>query len=351
MSTFTFTDASDSHDSTMNNYLVNHEINLIKIAIRNSIKSGIFYATVNNTVMTSVNYNAIPIITAQDTTGSGAEFSCNIGSIENITIINQQNTLNGIIVPKIIGDGIGATCHVDMTFSIDKITLTNFPYVPNKNAVITITGDGNSVDVTCNYNTYNYLTGITVNNTGQGYKPDTTKIICTIDGKVFDLTYFIDYTNGIVEDIIIDNNGSNYTYADVVFYNGNNIYNGIVANVTIDDGLSDISIVNPGNNYTENTKIIISGGNGNNAEILPIITNGQITGLNVINYGNGYSLPNTQNNGQTYFNAWKGVLCDNNLRDTLNEQMQSVIAYFQGQGYNITRMPTCNNLFYWLLNW
>lgn len=349
MTTFTFTDASDSHNSTMNNYLINHEINLIKIAIRNSISKGIFYATLNNTLMTSVNYNLNPTITITDTTGTGAEISCNIGSIEKIQVINQQGVLTGIPQIQVIGDGNNGKAHCEVSFSIHNIKLTNFPYCPNKNANITVNGSGTGLEFSYNYNNFNYLTSLTIINSGSGYDTNTT-LNCEIDGKEFDLTYTIDYTNGIITDIIIDDNGYNYTNANVLFFNNNQPYYGVVANVGINSGISNLTIVNPGNNYSENTKITISGGN-NDAIIEPVITNGQITSLNIVNEGTGYNIPPTNaNNGLTYFQAWKGTLADNNLRDTLNEQMMSVISYFQTQGYNITRIETCNNLFYWLIN-
>lgn len=350
-STFTFPVASDAYTQATNTYLINHEINLIKISIRNAISSGLFYATMNTSLMTSVNYSSIPSITATDSTGTGAVISCDIGSISNITINYQDNLLTFIPQIQVIGNGENATAHCNVTFSIRSVKLTTFPYCPNENAIITVTGTGSGCNITPIYNQYSYMVGLNVTSNGQSYDSTNTEITCSIDGNLTPITYMINYSDGIVEDIILDDPGSNYTNAYVNFLCNGKPYGNISATAEISGGITNLTLVDSGQNYSQDTKITVSGGNGSGVEISPVIEDGAIVSLNLTNAGSGYDIANTSTNAYDYFSAWKGTLCDVNKMTTLNEQMRSVISYFQSEGYNITRMKSCDNTFYWLINW
>lgn len=353
MSTFTFYDASDASTNTTDTYTINHEINLIKIAIKESVSNKKFFSKISNTLMTSVNSNITPTITVNDTNGSGAEIQATVGSLKSIDIYGQIGNLLDIPNVKIFGDGIGATAHCEVSFSINSIKLLSAVQFKDQLADIQIVGDGSGVNIFPKYNPNNYLIGIEVVATsGSGYKPETTFLKCIdSDGNEVPLTYTINFYDGVVDKVIIDNPGYNYTWTSVKFYVMNHDYNGVIADATINDGISDVTIITPGSGYSESTTLSVNNGFGTGAILTPTITNGMITNVDITNTGNSYSNNNNTINGWDYFKAWKGNLIDTNLMTTLNEQMLTVISYFQNQGYNITRMPTENGLFYWLIHW
>lgn len=51
--------------------------------------------------------------------------------------------------------------------------------------------------------------------------------------------------------------------------------------------------------------------------------------------------------GQSYYNVWKGTVTN----AAKNEQMNEVIAYFEGQGYTITRKSSNSSTMYWHIEW
>ena len=352
MSTFTFPDASDASTNSTDTYTINHEINLIKLAIRSSISNKTFYAKISNSPMTSMTYNISPTVTISGN-GSGATASALIGEINSITLYSQMNSLRDIPTIQIEGDGTGATAHCDVLFGINSIKLLSFYQFTNQNITLEIQGTGTGCAATPVFNSQNYLIGITVTSQGSGYDLTNTFIKCfDSNNNQIQLSYNINYTNGIVDKIVVDSSGYGYTWANVKFtVQGRFEYNGILATANIDDGISDLIITNPGTGYDSSTTVTITGGYGSGATVTPTISNGMVVGLSLTNPGTGYSINNSKITGNTYFNAWQGVLVDNNMSEALNEQMESVISYFQGQGYCITRMKGCNNLFYWLINW
>lgn len=352
MSTFTFPDARDASTNSTDTYTINHEINLIKIAIRESISNKLFYSKIYDTPMTSMTYNISPTVTINGV-GTGATAYAMVGEIDSITLYSQMNSLRDIPTIQIEGDGTGATAHCEVSFGINSIKLLSFYQFSNQNIQLEIEGDGSGCSVSPIFNSENYLIGINVNTQGSGYSLTDTYIKCLdSNNNQIQLSYNINYTNGIVDKIIVDSSGYGYTYATIKFIvQGKFEYNGILATANIDDGISELIVTNPGSGYDSTTTITISGGFGSGATATPTIQNGMISGLTLVNSGTGYSINNSKITGNTYFNAWQGVLVDNNISETLNEQMESVISYFQGQGYCITRMKSCNNLFYWLINW
>lgn len=352
MSTFTFPDASDASTNSTDTYTINHEINLIKIAIRESISNKLFYSKIDNTPMTTMTSSITPTVTISGN-GTGATASAVVGEIKSLTLYSQMNSLRDIPTVKIDGDGTGATAHCDVTFSINSIKLLSFYQFTNKNISLTVEGNGSGCIISPVFNSENYLIGITVSSAGSGYSLTDTYIKCSdSDNNIIQLSYNINYVNGIVNNLVLDSPGYNYTWANVKFIvQGRFEYNGILATANIDDGISELIITNPGTGYDSSTTVTISGGYGSNASATPTIQNGMITNLTITNSGNGYSINNSKITGNTYFNAWQGVLVDNNMSEALNEQMDAIISYFQGQGYCITRMKGCNNLFYWLINW
>lgn len=352
MSTFTFPDASDASTNSTDTYTINHEINLIKLAIRNAISNKMFYAKISNSPMTSITSDISPTVTINGT-GSNATASALIGEINSITLYSQMNSLRDIPTIQIEGDGSGATAHCDVTFSINSIKLLSFYQFPNQNITLEIQGTGNNCSLSPVFNSQNYLIGITVVSQGSGYDLTNTFIKCfDSNNNPVQLSYNINYTNGIVDNLVLDSSGYGYTWANVKFIvQGRFEYNGILATANIDDGISELIVTNPGTGYDSSTTVTITGGYGSGATATPIVQNGMVTGLTLTNTGTGYSINNSKITGNTYFNAWQGVLVDNNMSETLNEQMEDVISYFQGQGYSITRMKGCSNLFYWLINW
>jgi len=57
--------------------------------------------------------------------------------------------------------------------------------------------------------------------------------------------------------------------------------------------------------------------------------------------------PMTDNDidGQNYYKAWQGTITDN----VKVEQMNEVIAYFEGKGYTISRKSSSGTYFYWYI--
>lgn len=286
MGTFTFYDAGDASTNTTDTYTINHEINLIKIAIKEAVSNKVFFTKVSNTLMTSINNNISPNVTVSDSTGSGAEIQVNVGSLKSIDIYGQIGNLLEIPNVKILGDGVGATAHCDVSFSINSIKLLSAVQFKDKLADIQIIGDGAGVNIFPKYNPDNYLIGIEViAMSGSGYKPETTFLKCIdSDGNEVPLTYTINFYDGVVDRIVIDNSGYNYTWASVKFIvMGKHDYNGVIADATINDGISDVTIINPGSNYT-NPTLKISGGFGTGGELSSTVDNGMITNVEIVNF-------------------------------------------------------------------
>jgi len=59
--------------------------------------------------------------------------------------------------------------------------------------------------------------------------------------------------------------------------------------------------------------------------------------------------PMTDNDvdGQNYYKAYQGTITDT----VKTEQMNEVVAHFQGRGYTITRKSSSGTYFYWYLTW
>jgi len=59
--------------------------------------------------------------------------------------------------------------------------------------------------------------------------------------------------------------------------------------------------------------------------------------------------PMTDNDaaGLNYYKAWQGTVTD----AVATEQMNEVIAHFEGKGYTIARKSSTGTYFYWYLTW
>ena len=61
----------------------------------------------------------------------------------------------------------------------------------------------------------------------------------------------------------------------------------------------------------------------------------------------GSPMTDNDTDGQNYYKAYQGTITDT----VKTEQMNEVVAHFQGRGYTITRKSTSGTYFYWYITW
>lgn len=61
----------------------------------------------------------------------------------------------------------------------------------------------------------------------------------------------------------------------------------------------------------------------------------------------GSPMTDNDTDGLNYYKAWQGTITD----AVKTEQMNEVVAHFEGKGYTISRKSTSGTYFYWYLTW
>tara|TARA_B100000519_G_C14166626_1_gene401870 strand:+ start:498 stop:857 length:360 start_codon:yes stop_codon:yes gene_type:complete len=61
----------------------------------------------------------------------------------------------------------------------------------------------------------------------------------------------------------------------------------------------------------------------------------------------GSPMTDNDTDGQNFYKAYQGTITD----DVKVEQMNEVIAHFQGKGYTIARKSSSGTYFYWEISW
>lgn len=61
----------------------------------------------------------------------------------------------------------------------------------------------------------------------------------------------------------------------------------------------------------------------------------------------GSPMTDNDTDGLNYYKAWQGTITD----AVKTEQMNEVIAHFEGKGYTISRKSTSGTYFYWYISW
>lgn len=145
------------------------------------------------------------------------------------------------------------------------------------------------------------IASIIIDNSGIGYSNSNTTIIITGDGEGAQVLPVIN-ASGELEDYIVVNGGSGYTYVDLEV-NGSgsnanlfaslsegdlNTLQGIVEVTAIDGAIHALGLDNPGSGYTSATVTITGDGTGANATAIISNTN-QISKIVVNAPGSGYS--------------------------------------------------------------
>ena len=61
----------------------------------------------------------------------------------------------------------------------------------------------------------------------------------------------------------------------------------------------------------------------------------------------GSPMTDNDTDGLNYYKAWQGTITD----AVKTEQMNEVIAHFEGKGYTISRKSSSGTYFYWQISW
>lgn len=61
----------------------------------------------------------------------------------------------------------------------------------------------------------------------------------------------------------------------------------------------------------------------------------------------GSPMTDNDTDGLNYYKAWQGTITD----AVKTEQMNEVIAHFEGKGYTIARKSSSGTYFYWYITW
>jgi|TARA_R100000008_G_C3582881_1_gene169856 hypothetical protein len=61
----------------------------------------------------------------------------------------------------------------------------------------------------------------------------------------------------------------------------------------------------------------------------------------------GSPMTDNDTDGLNYYKAWQGTITDN----VKVEQMNEVIAHFEGKGFTIARKSSSGTYFYWYITW
>lgn len=177
------------------------------------------------------------------------------------------------------------------------------------------------------------ITELTITNAGTGYDP----IVGSIDvvhpsGTLFDAIPVV--TAGVVTGVFINNGGQGYGQLKPTVTLIDPTGSGATFDVTLSaDQIASIQVVTGGAGYTDPTLVQINdipGGAGANATAVAVVDGSEYSSVD-------------------YYNVWQGLVTDNALQD----QMDSVIKYYQKLGYNIRIETNTNtsNTIQWHIFW
>lgn len=242
-------------------------------------------------------YVSAPIVAISGGGGSGASAYATIsgGSVTNITIVHGGNGYTTAPTVTISGgSGSGASATVDpvtIEKQIDKVEVTDggsgFLYSANYVNVITFNGtpiSGTSYTLSCP------LTGITINNVGEGFTSTPTIQITGGEGSGATAVAEVQYR---VKAITVTNPGSGYLTAPQVIITGDGMETTkATAFANLGNGvLNRIVLTNPGQGYTAAPNVALSGGGASakQARVKAIITDDKVTGFDIEDAGMDYT--------------------------------------------------------------
>ena len=234
--------------------------------------NGIFKGGIGNSIA-----NLIPIFNAQ-----GQFIDINIKDrgnnylSANISIIDTSNTGTGYYNTQSTANLVPFLYNTQ----IDRVVINDpgINYSANLQTTVSIIGDGTGAEATAFVNEAGQVAEIIVNNRGNGYTYADVEIVGGGNGAnaIADFTTgdldtiqsFVELSAipGAIYNINIDAKGNNYSNANVVI-NGDGT--GFSGSVVIDEansnGISKITVVNPGLNYTY-ANVVIQGATGSGAK-------------------------------------------------------------------------------------
>lgn len=142
------------------------------------------------------------------------------------------------------------------------------------------------------------IESVTILNGGSGYEGDPiTYATVSGDGTGAEIILSINPSTGSIANVIVTNQGQDYTTGTVNLINtdgkGEGIYGNLTAVLTpkfIGGKLVEVVVEDPGKNYSTDmqTNIVVDG-TGTGAKLYPIVKNGEIVDVIIDNPGKGYS--------------------------------------------------------------
>jgi hypothetical protein len=339
-----FITASEARSNARNNSLVFQEICAIQQAILAAIDAHQFDVVIaDGTPMTSVNEIQSVVVTNPGSgystftatasvvhpNGTGAIISPIISgtTVSGFTVIDGGSGYEPILASA-DASGIGnGDAVIQVIAANDGIAEANI-LVPgtNYNVGFTIpvthpTGV-NAVVTISQVDLNGAITELTIDNPGTGYDP----IVGSIDvvhptGVGFDAIPVV--LGGVVTDVFINYGGEGYGDLKPTATLVNPTGAGAEFDVTLSaDQIASVEVVNGGAGYSDPTDIVINdipGGTGTGATALTVVDASEYSSTD-------------------YYNVWQGLVTDPAIQD----QLDSVISYYQKLGYNI-RIETNTN--------
>jgi len=287
----------------------------------------------------------------------------NGGSILAISITNPGAGYQPVAAKLAISSVTGATAIllpiVNATGQIVGINISNpgFGYTTDDSIIATRAVLPNSAYITATFKiTAVSITGailsIAILNSGNGYQPSVTtlNIVSTLNtsspyplGTGFYGTVNTNSTGNILG-VIITNTGAGYTpyFPYLVITDPGNGARTLVALGTgsLSSSIESVTVITPGENYTQSATGTVL--NPPTASLPnPPISPAEIT-LNVAN--NTYGT-----NPQLYWQVW----ADTTTNTPIQNQLNSVVSYFQSLGYSIEIQsnPLTGSTIAWRLDW
>jgi len=112
----------------------------------------------------------------------------------------------------------------------DSLNYTTNDFIPVKTLTL---NDGSSQWLVQDYATAGSIDIINLTNFGSGYTSNDVSVIITGDGSEANAFAQVNTTTGMITSIIVDNRGTNYTYANVNIYQANSVGSGATAKAMI----------------------------------------------------------------------------------------------------------------------
>lgn len=347
-----FPTATEARQNPIRETVIHQEICAIQSAILNSIKNGLFQATVSSgSPMTGLAYTNIVVDSinlANDqllvpnhpfktgdiiTVSSNQTLPAPLKSTEYYVVIYID--ADHIKLAQSIVDAFESRpISIDFTVGVTNIVLTNpgSGYLSAPRVAIDLSSNGSSATATASLATWGSIDSITTLSNGSGYVDiPTISIVSQGSGAVVNVIKF----NAV--GISIASSGSNYRVGDVLSVVGGvgTATTATVTSITSNGGVATISLKTPGlytslpnlagvattalpgggsgctvnltmgigslgidplipggsygTGYVAPPVVTISGGNGTGAQAEALISTGSVTGFRMINYGSGYT--------------------------------------------------------------